>query len=191
MHSFMKAHSFAMLVGNANGQPEVSHLPLLLQVDEDTAKLLGHFARANDHHKHLHDQSVAAVFRGPHAYISPSWYEETNVVPTWNYLTVHAYGTLRIVEDPKAVLEILRKTVETYEADFEQPWSIDQPDELFIAQLATAVVAFEIEIQRLEGKWKLSQNHSAQRRQRVARELRKRGTENANAIADFMSPESC
>ena len=107
------------------------------------------------------------IFHGPHAYISPNWYADKNVVPTWNYVAVHVYGKLRIVTDRETTLRTLRDTVEKYEAHSASPWSIEEPDQRFVEGLLDSIVAFEIEISRMQGKWKLSQNHAPERRSRV------------------------
>jgi transcriptional regulator len=121
----------------------------------------------------------------PPRLVSPSWYEADNVVPTWNYVAVHVYGVIRLVEEPIALAQILTATVETYERRMQNPWSIDA-DSDFFQKLARAVVGFRIEISRLEGKWKLNQNHSEERRQKVARALEKSADPDAREIARLM-----
>jgi transcriptional regulator len=181
----MQAASFAQLVTVADGEPFVSHLPLLWQDDGSShGRLIGHMARANPQWRHFSSASNAlAVFAGPHAYISPSWYESAAQVPTWNYAAVHAYGAPRIVEEPHAVLEILRKLVGTYEGGFERPWRMDGLPEGHAERMSKAIVAFEMPITRLEGKWKLGQNKSAADRVGTAVALERLGGEDNLAIA--------
>ena len=96
-----------------------------------------------------------AVFSGPHAYVSPSWYEEEGTVPTWNYVAVHAYGTFHVVEDRDGLLDILRRSVTAYEGPRPEPWAFDESAP-HVETMLKAIVGFRIEITRLEGKWKLS-----------------------------------
>ena len=100
---------------------------------------------------------VLAIFTGPHAYISPSWYAEANVVPTWNYVAVHVYGRVRIDDDRDSRLQAVNRHVGFFESGMPSPWSLDEADSAFIDQLLDAITAFRIEIDRIEGKWKLSQ----------------------------------
>jgi transcriptional regulator len=186
LHDFIQSHSFGLLVSTQNGEPFATHLPFLLEPDEGShGSLIGHMARANPHWQGLDGRQVLVVFSGPHAYVSPSWYEAENVVPTWNYVAVHAYGTFRSVEDPDSLSRILTATVETYERRMPNPWSIDA-DTDFFQKLARSVVGFRVEINRLEGKWKLNQNHPDERRQKVAHALEMSADPDAREIARLM-----
>ncbi|OAI39374.1 transcriptional regulator [Planctomycetaceae bacterium SCGC AG-212-D15] len=171
LHDFIAAHSFALLVSHLHGELFATHLPLLLDRDAGPAGVLhGHMARANPQWQELEGQNVLAVFSGPHAYVSPTWYEAEEVVPTWNYVAVHAYGTVHLVQEEEPLRQLLVKTVATYEQSMPRPWSI-APDDAFLARMARGVVGFRIEISRLEGKWKLNQNHPEERRRKVAKVL--------------------
>jgi transcriptional regulator len=186
LHDFIERHSFGLLVSRVGGVPFATHLPLLLdRTAGPHGTLIGHMARANPHWKELVGQTALAVFTGPHAYVSPSWYEAENVVPTWNYAAVHAYGPVRLVEDRDALLDIVQKSVTVYEAAMPRPWTPDGSS-AFVDRLLGQIVGFHIGIDKIEGKWKLSQNHPADRRARVVRALRERGGENPDAIADLM-----
>lgn len=147
-------------------------------------------ARANSQWQTAAGQQVLVIFHGPHAYVSPTWYEAQNVVPTWNYIAVHAYGLLRLVEDHDRLREIVSQTVRQYESPRPQPWSMDSPDPEFIHKLLPAIVGFEIDIERLEGKWKLNQNHPCERREKVIRGLRETGRHDELQIADWMEEMS-
>jgi len=140
--------------------------PLLLEPDEgEFGTLYGHFAKANPHWREQQDGCEAlAVFSGPDAYISPSWYptkaEHGKVVPTWNYIAVHARGPVRLIEDRKSLLQIVSRLSDQHEASRPQPWAVsDAPDDYLDAMLR-AIVGFALPIRRLEGKWKLGQNRS-------------------------------
>ena len=155
----LRAHSFATLVTFDGAHPFASHVPLILRPERGPrGVLLGHIARANPQWRHFGQGPEAlAIFTGPHAYISPSWYPSPNMVPTWNYVAVHVYGIPRIVDDPAAFAEIFRLTVEEYESGRPTPWREELPVE-HKAAMMKAIVGFEIEISRVEAKFKLSQN---------------------------------
>lgn len=164
-----------------------SHLPLLLDHEAGAyGRLIRHFARANSHWQSAARQRVLAIFHGPHAYVSPVWMKSRNVVPTWNYVAVHACGTLRVIEDRDQLRDIVRRTVETYEASRATPWSMSQPEAEFIDMLLAAIVGFEIDIDRLEGIWKLNQNHPVERREQIIRGLLETGQHDESQIAELM-----
>ncbi len=167
LHRFIHENSFGMLVSIRDDLPFVSHVPLLLDdAYGQNGMLLGHVARANPQWQDLDGKQVLAVFAGPHAYVSPSIYESENVVPTWNYIAVHAYGRLQVIEDRESLAEILRQSVQFYEGPRENPWKLET-DTPYFQKMIGAIVGFRIEIDRLEGKWKLSQNQPAQRQEKV------------------------
>jgi transcriptional regulator len=182
LHDFLRRESFALLTTqNATGLI-ASHLPLLLDPTAGPhGSLFGHMARANPQWRQVIGEAMA-VFSGPHAYVSPSWYEEGGTVPTWNYVAVHAYGTFHLVEDRDELLAILRRSVATYESPRPAPWPFDE-SAAHVGNMLKAIVGFRIEITRLEGKWKLSQNHSEARRRRVAEALTNRPDDDSKAIA--------
>lgn len=155
----MRANSFATLVTFDGAAPFASHVPLVLQpACGPRGSLIGHVARANPQWQHFSSGAeVLAIFQGPHAYISPSWYTTPNMVPTWNYVTVHVYGIPRIVENTAAFAEILRLTIDEYESGRPTPWREELPAD-HKAAMMKAIVGFEIEITRIEAKFKLSQN---------------------------------
>jgi transcriptional regulator len=186
LHEFIAANSFGLLVSAQGGEPFATHLPFLLDRDAGPhGTLTGHMARANPHWHGLDGRQVLAVFSGPHAYVSPTWYESEDVVPTWNYVAVHAYGICRVVDDFEALAGILAATVATYERPMPSPWSTDQGSEFF-RKKARAVVGFRVEIGRLEGKWKLNQNHPREWRERVIRVLERSEDRDAREVARLM-----
>ncbi|WP_439627106.1 FMN-binding negative transcriptional regulator [Gemmata sp.] len=184
--AFIRRHSFGLLVSHVGSEPFATHLPFLLDTAaEPHGTLVGHVARANPHWHHLDGQQALAVFSGPHAYVSPTWYAAENVVPTWNYTAVHAYGRVTLVHKAEPLLEIVRETVAYYEAAMPTQWAFDGSTQ-FAARLVTQIVGFRIEIERLEGKFKLSQNHPLERREKVATALLAQGDENAVGVAELM-----
>ena len=183
---FMESHSFATLISQNETGMVASHLPVLVEwSNEAPSALLGHMARANSQWRTAEGREVLVIFQGPHAYISPRWYAEPQTVPTWNYVAVHAYGTFRLLEESET-RELLSRQVAQFEADRESPWSIEENDPAHLAKLIPQIAGFRIEIDRLEGKWKLNQNHSTERRRRVIEELRRQSSPNNRAIADLM-----
>ncbi len=184
LFEFIESNSFGLLISQLDGEPFASHLPFLLDRNSGPqGTLIGHMARANPHWQ-TGDRNVLVAFAGPHSYISPAWYQATHVVPTWNYVAVHVYGTLAVIDDHAATVQIVRDYVTFYEGAQAAPWTID--DQQFIDKLAQAVVGFRIAIGRLEGKWKLSQNHAVERREKIIAALSKNPDENSQAIATLM-----
>ncbi len=188
LHQVIRDHSFATLVSHSAGALFASHLPLLLDAARgDRGTLRGHMARANPQWRDFNDGAeVLAIFHGPHAYISPSWYETHPAVPTWNYVAVHAYGIPRMIEDRAELLELLKASVQLYESGFEKPWQLDVPEK-FLEKMMDMIVGFEIPISRLEGKLKLNQNRPAADRGSVIRELNRSSDPVAIAIAELMA----
>jgi len=186
LHDFIEQNSFGLLVSQIEGLPFATHLPFLLErTTGPHGTLVGHMARANPQWRETGGQTALAIFSGPHAYISPTWYEAEQVVPTWNYIAVHAYGRVQIVEDEGALLDIVERSVRVYEQAMPRPWSFD-PSSTFVKRMVTQIVGFRIEVQKIEGKWKLNQNHPVERRQKVVRALQQQGGENAQAVATVM-----
>lgn len=185
IHGFMRSHSFAILTSEHEGQLMASHLPLLLDPGRGPmGELFGHMARANPHWRQAHGE-VLAVFSGPHVYVSPTWYEAEGTVPTWNYTAVHAYGTFALVENRDELLAILAASVQAYEGGRTTPWVFD-PSAKHVDLMLKGIVGFRIAITRLEGKWKLSQNQPADRRERVVEALAQQHDENSQAIMRLM-----
>jgi transcriptional regulator len=186
LHAFIDGHPFGLLVSQHDGEPFATHLPFLL--DRGTGPhgtLLGHLARQNPQWRELGGRRALCIFNGPHAFVSPTWYQAEKVVPTWNYVAVHAYGRAEVVEEPDALLALVARLTDRFERDMPVPWSVD-PGEPFLRKVASQIVGFRIEIDRIEGKWKLNQNHPAERRRRVIAALREQGYEDARQIADLM-----
>ena len=159
LHAFIAAHSFATLVSNLETGPLATHLPLILEAKPgESGKLVGHMARSNPHWQQLESaQPALAIFHGPHAYISPTWYVSQPALPTWNYAAVHVYGNALLIRDSRRVHRLLDDLIEANESRLSAPWANDLPVE-FREKMEQGVVAFELSIERIEGKFKLSQN---------------------------------
>ena len=151
--------------------------------------LIGHVARANPQWRHFAGGVEAlAIFTGPHAYISPSWYQTPSMVPTWNYVAVHVYGLPRVVEDTAAFAEILRLTIDEYEAGRPTPWREELPAD-YKAAMMKAIVGFEIEITRVEAKFKLSQNRKPEDIAGAATALSQSANQTERALAAMMQEQ--
>jgi transcriptional regulator len=174
LQTLMREYSFATLVSTQeDGVPTATPLPFVLEAQPAPyGTLKAHMALGNPQWRTFRpDQLVLVIFQGPHAYISPSWYETSLAVPTWNYATVHAYGYPRLIDDQAELLEQLQSLIGLHEASFAHPWPFDLPTD-YLEQMMKGIVGFAIQITRLEGKFKMSQNRSATDRERVATELR-------------------
>lgn len=189
LQGLMRSHPFASLIAIGKEGLLANHFPLFLQVDDaGYGALQGHMAKANPLWSDYDPGSdVVAIFQGPQAYVTPSWYpsktEHGKVVPTWNYAVVHAHGRLTVKDDADWLRAHLDALTATQEAGREAPWaSTDAPAE-FIEKQLKGIVGFEIAISRLEGKWKMSQNRAETDRLGVVSGLRAEGTEQAAEVA--------
>lgn len=181
---FMRAHSFATLVSQVDGAPFATHLPLYY--DGEKNALLGHMARANAQWRALNStEEVLVIFNGPHAYISPTYYAENTAVPTWNYAAVHVYGRAVLVEEVAEQKRILQTLTSVYEGAREEPWEVDWANDEHANKLA-AIAFFYIEIKKVEGKFKLSQNRSDADQRAAAEALERVDTPNTRAVAALM-----
>ncbi len=186
LHKLMREYSFATLITQHEGVPFATHLPFILDAQRGpNGTLLAHMARANPQWHHFASgQEELVIFQGPHAYISPSWYEVELSVPTWNYAVVHAYGPPRLIEDQVKLYNLLKSLIHTYEAHFEKPWPFNLPDD-YLQKMMHGIVGFEIEIARLEGKFKLSQNRTEVERENVIAALQE--SRDTLAVAELMT----
>ena len=155
---FMREHAFATLVSSGDGGVDVSHVPLLVDLDGETIRLRGHVARGNGQWEALEGaRDVIAIFHGPHAYVSPTWYVTHPSVPTWNYAVVHAQGKARLTDEAE-LHEIVTELSAQYEAGNKPPWKLSEQPAAYVSSMLSMIVGFEIEVERIEGKFKLSQN---------------------------------
>lgn len=188
LHEVIDRHNFATLVTVHDGAPVASHVPFLrVPGAEPHGSLLAHLARANPQWRDFASGLEALViFQAEHAYITPSWYGEHPSVPTWNYMVVHAHGVPRLIQEEERVEAALRALVERHEAAFARPWAMDLPPD-YLRKMIRGVVAFEMPIARLEGKFKLSQNRSAGDQRRVLEALDGSGDATERALAAAMA----
>ncbi|MBL0330240.1 MAG: FMN-binding negative transcriptional regulator [Bacteroidetes bacterium] len=167
--AFMQTYNFATLISTNNANILATHLPFVIEKRGEQLFLVCHMAKANPQWESFTENEVLVIFQGPHAYISPSNYEKQQNVPTWNYIAVHATGKAKIVSNPSEVMALMEKTIHQFEQKFYEQWKTLSPD--YINGMLKAIVAFEIEVTKLEGKFKLSQNKTKNEQQNIVHSL--------------------
>jgi transcriptional regulator len=193
LHEAMRAIAFGTLVSLGPDGMVASHIPLLL--DEAPAPfgtLTGHLARANPQGRGAVPETEAlAIFLGPQAYVTPSWYpskaETGRVVPTWNYVAIHAYGRLRFIDDVEWKRAHVTRLTQSQEGKRAAPWAVSDAPEDYLKGMLKGIIGFELPIARLDGKWKMSQNRKAEDRQGVIAGLGKEREASAQAVAAIMA----
>jgi transcriptional regulator len=191
MHALLRAHPLATWVAQGADGLTVNHIPFLVDPDRGPhGTLVGHVARANPVWQQL--GASVAVFQGPQAYVSPNWYPSKHAhgkaVPTWNYAVVHAHGTPRAIESRDALLEIVTRLTRAHEAGQAAPWQVSDAPTDYIELLLKAIVGIEIPIERLVGKWKVTQNRPLADRLGTAAGLRHQGDAQSLAMAELVAP---
>jgi transcriptional regulator len=182
--TFMQQYSFATIVSIQNNLPVATHLPFVIKEDEQQITLLSHFAKANGQIAGIAGQEVLVIFAEPHAYISPSNYEKQQNVPTWNYVAVHAYGEIKIITDDDKAMLLLEDMINTFEEGYLKQWqSLDQS---YRQKMLKGITAFEIAVNKIEGKKKLSQNRSELERESIISNLNKSLHTSEKSIAAYM-----
>ena len=161
LFELIEKFNFGVLFSHHREEPEATHLPFLADKNRgEHGTLIAHFARANKHWEHIDaDKEVLVVFQGPHSYISPSWYKNRETVPTWNYATVHVYGKARIIHEESALREMVTRLTHYHESQVESNWKMAEARE-YSEKLLKAITGIEIDITRMEGKFKFNQNKS-------------------------------
>lgn len=193
MHALLRAHPLATWVVQGRDGLLVNHIPFLLDADRGPhGTLVGHVARANPVWRQL--GASVAVFQGPQAYVSPNWYPSKRAhgkaVPTWNYAVVHAHGTPRALESHGDLLRIVTRLTEVHEAGSAVPWAVGDAPADYIDQMLKAIVGIELPIERLVGKWKVSQNRSLPDRLGTAAGLLQRADAQSVAMAALVPTEA-
>lgn len=185
---FMRRFGFATIVNVKDGLPIATHLPFAVTVEGDEVVLTSHFARANEQWKWIERGKTLVVFSEPHAYISTVHYDSQVNVPTWNYVSVHAYGQGRLLTDAAQALQALVRTIESYDKSFRSQWEGMPKD--YRMKMLNGIVAFEVRVDDLQGKKKLSQNRSEAERERIMDALGRSGDRNEQLISEYMGRES-
>ncbi|MFM8744850.1 MAG: FMN-binding negative transcriptional regulator [Cytophagales bacterium] len=180
---FIRQNGFGILVSQVEGKPWATHIPMHLS--PDGKKLTSHIARGNPQWRSWNNTTeVLAIFQGPHAYVSSSWYDHENV-PTWNYIAVHVYGTIRLIEGDELV-QSLKHLVDKYEKASSHPVTVEGMSAKFLQNEIRAIVAFEITINRLEAAYKLSQNRDDKNYKEIVHQLEERGDADSVKVAEQM-----
>lgn len=186
--AFMRANPFAILVSNVDGVPFATHLPLLIDDAGDQIVIQGHMAKANAHWKSMKEgEESLIIFHGPHAYISPSLYENRESVPTWNYAAVHVYGEPTLFTDEESLRATLHRMIDTFESSYMTQWS--ELSEQYQSRMMKHIVGFNIKVKKLEGKFKLSQNRTKGEQARVIQSLNQSQDSNIEGVAQLMQQE--
>lgn len=194
LHHLIRDHGLATLVTYGPSGLIASHVPLVLDTSDPTepfGTLRGHLSRANQQWKdYSREVSALAIFAGPQHYITPSWYpaktEHGKVVPTWNYIVVHAYGRLETYDDRESLLANVEALTTQHEASRAEPWKVSDAPASYIDAQLKGIIGISLRIDRLEGKWKISQNRSAVDQASVAAALHDAGTDTSIAMAETM-----
>jgi transcriptional regulator len=183
----IERYDFALLVTNGAGGMIASQIPVLSEQRDGKLYLQGHLARQNPQCADFDGKAEAlAIFAGPHAYVSPGWYQARPAVPTWNYASVHAYGKARAIDDAAWLDHFLHRLSARHEAREPNPWSMDDEPRPFLDGMLKGIVGFEIAVERCEGKFKLSQNRPAADRPRIVSALEAREDQESHGVAALM-----
>ncbi|TDO24659.1 FMN-binding negative transcriptional regulator [Pedobacter duraquae] len=181
---FMKRYSFATMISVEDKLPVATHLPFVISERGEDIMLTAHFARANTQWERITEGDVLVIFTEPHAYISPKNYDHERNVPTWNYIAVHAYGTVKLLQDVKQTLDVLEATIVNYESGYKAQW--DRFDESYKLKMIKGIVAFELTITDLQAKKKLSQNRTETEKTKIISDLSQRESSHERDLANFM-----
>ena len=182
----IERHDFGLLVTQGSVGLIASQIPFVAERRGGTLYLQAHIARPNPQADHLDGGEALVIFSGPHAYVSPGWYEAGPAVPTWNYASVHAYGPARRIDDPVWLRDLVRRLSERHEAREPAPWSMEGLPEVYVQSMLNGIVGIEIAVSRLDGKFKLSQNRPAADRPRIIAALERRADPESQAVAHLM-----
>lgn len=186
IRTFVSEYEFGTLFSQLQGKPWATHIPMQwFSEGTEHGVLHTHISKANPQWKDIEGQTVLAVFLGPHVHITPTWYDHVNV-PTWNYASVHITGRAHVVDDPKAIRDMLTALVDTYESAHGSAYSIASLSEDYYNREVQGLVGIEIQIENVEAAFKLSQNRHQKDYENIIQQLRKSKNENARRIADLM-----
>lgn len=182
--AFMKQYSFATIVTNKDGLPIATQLPFIITESNGDLVLTAHFALANEQAKYIEENTSLVIFSAPHAYISPVHYDKVESVPTWDYVTVHAYGKAKIVQEETAKMKALEHMILFYEPSYLEQW--DSLSDKFKKGMMRGITAFDLEVNDLQAQKKISQNKTEMERQRIADYLEKSADSSEKAIANYI-----
>lgn len=183
--TFMKHFSFATIITAKDSSPIATHLPFLVTTKDDDVILTSHFAKANTHWEDIENSEVLVIFSEPHAYISTKNYDKELNVPTWNYISIHAYGQGKLITETEKTFEVLEATIDNYETSYRQQWDNFPKD--YKLKMSKGIVAFEIIVTDLQAKKKLSQNRTDTEKKKIIETLSQSKDTNEQLIAEYMT----
>ncbi|MGB6478036.1 MAG: FMN-binding negative transcriptional regulator [Candidatus Sulfotelmatobacter sp.] len=187
---FMRANPFAILISSTESGPFATHLPIFVRAENGEEKIIlrGHVAKANPHWRYLEQQpQCLTIFHGPHSYISPSNYTARESVPTWNYGAVHLYGNAQVFSSPEALQGILHELIHTFEPAYASQWA--SLDEAYRERMLRQIVGFEIEVTKMEAKFKLGQNRAREYQHNMITSLEKANDTVVSGVARLMKDQ--
>lgn len=182
--AFMKQFSFATIITANNNFPTATHLPFVVTTKNEDIVLTSHFAKANQHWQDIENNKVLVIFSEPHAYISTKNYDKELNVPTWNYISIHAYGQGKLITETEKAFSVLEATIDNYEASYRKHW--DSFPEDYKLKMSKGIVPFEILVTDLQAKNKLSQNRTETEQRKIIENLSKSNDTNEKIIAEYM-----
>jgi transcriptional regulator len=187
MHQIMKEYNFANVVTSSSGECYANHFPLILNTTAGPfGTLEGHMSRSNPQWQQMQKNArILVIFNGPHAYISPSTGVSSKMLPTWNYVALHAYGSVEVIEEPREIVGIMSRSIKEFEVGIEKPWKMALPQE-YLDLLVSKVVGFKLKIDRLEPQIKLNQDREKQERESVTAHLSRSHRDEDKQIAAWM-----
>ena len=181
---FIKRYSFGSIITAKDSLPIATHLPFLVSIKDDNIILTSHFAKANEHWKDVENFKNLVIFSEPHSYISPKNYDSELNVPTWNYISIHAYGKGKLITETAKIYKILEATINNYETSYREKWEGFPED--YKVKMSKGIVAFEIFVTELQAKKKISQNRTKTEQKKIIETLSKSNDSNDNLIAEYM-----
>jgi transcriptional regulator len=182
---FMNRFSFATLITSKNDLPIATHLPFIIREENDKLFLYSHVAKQNEQWKHIEENVILVIFTEPHAYISPTNYEKEVNVPTWNYISIHAYGKGQLLTRHEDMISLLEGTIDNYEASYREQWN-RLPDKYRLGQMM-GIAGFKIEVTEIQAKEKLSQNKTHNEQQKIIDTLAASSDANEQITAEYMA----
>lgn len=182
---FMKRFSFATIITSKNGLPIATHLPFIIREENDKLFLYSHVAKQNEQWKHIEENVILVIFTEPHAYISPTNYEKEVNVPTWNYISIHAYGKGQLLTRHEDMISLLEGTIDNYETSYREQWN-RLPDKYRLGQMM-GITGFKIEVTEIQAKEKLSQNKTHNEQQKIIDTLTASSNMNEQITAEYMA----
>lgn len=182
---FMKCFNFGTIITSEADRPRATHLPFVISKRDNQIIITTHFAKANEQATLFETKNILTIFSEPHAYVSPKFYDKKQNVPTWNYVSVHAYGRAKIIDEEKEVFRVLEQMINSFESDYLKQWH-ELPIS-YKSRMAKGIIAFEIAVNELQFKEKLSQNKTETERKRIVNQFSESENTNEKLIAKYMS----